>query len=192
MVEDFISMQDLASVILRPGCLAGGELKVTASPKGVRRVELFETAPTSPGGPPRRTENSACEILERACSELDRYFSGEKITFRSPLDFDGSGTPFQLRVWKALFEIPRGEFRTYGELAARVGSPRAARAVGQAVGQNPLPVIFPCHRVISGDGRLGGFSCGVRLKVLLLELEGLAVAGSLPLPGSRWSALRMS
>lgn len=185
-------MQEFASAILRPDCLAGGELRVTASPKGVRRVELFETGPTPPGRPPRRTENSAGEILDRACAELDRYFSGEKITFRSPLDFDGSGTPFQLRVWKALFEIPRGEFRTYGELAVRVGSPRAARAVGQAVGQNPLPVIFPCHRVISGDGRLGGFSCGVRLKVFLLELEGLAIAGSLPLPGSRWSALRMS
>ncbi len=75
----------------------------------------------------------------------------------------------------------------------RAGSPRAARAVGQAVGKNPLPVIFPCHRVISGDGRLGGFSCGVSLKVLLLELEGFALKepGRRPSPGTRWSDLRM-
>lgn len=187
-------MQDLESVILKPDCLAGGGLRVTASPKGIRRVEIFEVAPRPPRKSRQEPAQSPGEILEQASAELWSYFSGEKISFRSPLDFANSATPFQRRVWEALFEIPRGEFRTYGELAARVGSPRAARAVGQAVGKNPLPVILPCHRVVAGDGSLGGFSCGVSLKVLLLELEGLALddPGSRPSPGTRWSALRMS
>ena len=187
-------MQDLESAILKPGCLAGGGLRVTVSSKGIRRVELFEVAPGPASRALRGAVDPAGKILEQACGELRSYFSGEKISFRTSLDIDSLGTPFQRRVWKALFEIPRGEFRTYGELAARAGSPRAARAVGQAVGKNPLPVIFPCHRVVAGDGSLGGFSCGVSLKVLLLELEGLALddPGDRPPPGARWSALRMS
>ena len=186
-------MQELASAILKPDCLAGGGLRVTASPKGVRRVKMFESVPASLGKGLPGPGHPSCEILEKACAELRGYFSGEKVAFNIPLDLDGSGTSFQRRVWEALSEIPRGEFRTYGELAVRAGSPRAARAVGQAVGKNPLPVIFPCHRVISGDGRLGGFSCGVSLKVLLLELEGFALKepGRRPSPGTRWSDLRM-
>ena len=193
-VEDYISMRELESAILKPDCLAGGGLRVTASPDGVCRIELFEegAVPRDKVGPGVVSPSS--EILARAFVELRRYFSGEEVTFSTSLDLSGPGTPFQRRVWQALFEIPRGELRTYGELAEQAGSPRAARAVGQAVGQNPLPIIFPCHRVISGDGRLGGFSCGVSLKVRLLELEGLSLEDPArrPSSGARWSVLRMN
>jgi len=186
-------MQEIESAIITPACLEGGGLRVTASPRGVRRIELFEDVSEAVGRRTRSSANSSTGILEEVSAELDGYFSGEKISFRAPLDLDGSGTPFQRRVWDALFEIHRGELLTYGELAAMVGSPRAARAVGQAVGKNPLPIIFPCHRVVSSDGRLGGFSCGVSLKVLLLEIEGIVLkeADRRPCPGTRWSSLRM-
>ena len=82
-----------------------------------------------------------------------------------------SGTPFQRRVWKALLDIPSGTLATYGDLARAVGRPRAARAVGQAVGANPLAVLIPCHRVVRSGGALGGFGWGVRRKQALLEAE---------------------
>jgi methylated-DNA-[protein]-cysteine S-methyltransferase len=84
------------------------------------------------------------------------------------------GTPFQLKVWNALKEIPRGEVRTYSQLAASIGHPKSARAVANACGKNPYPVIIPCHRVIRSDGSLGGYSAegGVELKRQLLIEEG--------------------
>ncbi|MDI6857117.1 MAG: methylated-DNA--[protein]-cysteine S-methyltransferase [Dehalococcoidia bacterium] len=102
---------------------------------------------------------------------LRRYASGEAVSFDLPLDLTG-GTPFQQAVWRALMEIPRGETRSYRWVAERVGRPGAARAVGQAVGANPLPFVVPCHRVIGGDGGLCGFGGGLPLKKRLLELEG--------------------
>lgn len=102
--------------------------------------------------------------------ELEDYLGGRLRRFSMPFRFP-QGTAFQQKVWRTLLTIPYGETRSYGWLAARVGSPRAARAVGQAVGRNPLPIIIPCHRIISADGSLGGFSCGVPVKKWLLELE---------------------
>lgn len=102
---------------------------------------------------------------------LRRYAAGEAVSFDLPLDLSG-GTPFQQAVWRALTEIPRGETRSYQWVAERVGRPRATRAVGQAVGSNPLPFVVPCHRVIGSDGRLCGFGGGLPLKRKLLELEG--------------------
>ena len=88
----------------------------------------------------------------------------------------GGGTPFQLSVWHALLGIPRGELRSYGELAAGLGQ-GSPRSVGQAVGANPLPVLVPCHRVVASNGRLGGYSGGLVRKVRLLEIEGFRPAG---------------
>lgn len=102
--------------------------------------------------------------------ELEDYLGGRLRRFSIPFRFP-QGTAFQQKVWRTLLTIPYGETRSYGWLAATVGSPRAARAVGQAVGRNPLPIIIPCHRIISADGSLGGFSCGVPVKESLLELE---------------------
>jgi O-6-methylguanine DNA methyltransferase len=87
-----------------------------------------------------------------------------------PLDFS-RGTSFQQRVWRALLEIPAGETRSYGEIAAAVGEPGAARAAGAACGANPIPVLVPCHRVLAAHKKLGGFSAGLKWKRLLLERE---------------------
>lgn len=104
--------------------------------------------------------------------QLDSYFKGKpvKFVFRADLPY---GTPFQQAVWKKLGELLPGQLTTYGALAREIKRPRASRAVGQAVGANPLPVIIPCHRVIASDGSLGGFAGGLALKRKLLALEGI-------------------
>jgi len=113
--------------------------------------------------------------LADALGPLKRYFAGERVSFRSlKLDLS-AGSPFQQAVWRELCRIPRGEVICYSELARRVGRPRAARAVGNAVGRNPIPIIVPCHRVIKADGSIGGFSCGLEIKRALHEIEGIAV-----------------
>ncbi len=104
--------------------------------------------------------------------ELDRYLGGKPAHFDMPLDL--SGTPFELLVWKALKRIPRGTTRSYGEVAAGLKKPGAARAVGNACGKNPVPIIIPCHRVVKGNGEMGGYTGGVGIKKALLETEGRA------------------
>ena len=106
--------------------------------------------------------------------QLDQYFDGSRTAFDLPLA--PAGTPFQRRVWDERARIPRGTTITYGELAARAGRPGAARAVGAAVGRNPISIIVPCHRVVGSDGSLTGYAGGVERKAFLLVLEGAAVA----------------
>ena len=101
--------------------------------------------------------------------QLREYFAGKRAEFDLPLA--PTGTAFQLSVWRQLQEIPYGETISYGELARRVGNPKASRAVGSANGANPLPIVIPCHRVIAGDGTLGGFGGGLPTKQTLLALE---------------------
>lgn len=108
-------------------------------------------------------------------TELDDYFSGKRRTFSVPVAL--YGTEFQTRVWQALRAIPYGATCSYGELAARLECPRAARAVGAANGANPLPLIIPCHRVVAAGGRIGGYAGGVDLKKRLLAMERGGVAG---------------
>jgi methylated-DNA-[protein]-cysteine S-methyltransferase len=110
--------------------------------------------------------------LLAAATQLDEYFAGERTSF--DLALDPQGTPFQRRVWFALADIPYGKTTSYAELARRVGSPKAFRAVGQANGKNPLAVILPCHRVINSDGSIGGYGGGLPMKRQLLALEGAA------------------
>jgi len=108
---------------------------------------------------------------------LERYFSGERVSFSSvPLDLV-CGTAFQQDVWRKLMEIPYGEVRSYGWVAREIGRPGAVRAVGGACGQNPLPPIVPCHRVVGSKGELTGYSGpgGISLKKRLLELERAAI-----------------
>lgn len=100
---------------------------------------------------------------------LRRYARGEPTVFDGEIDVS-QGTQFQQAVWRALLDIPRGETRTYGQIAEQIGRPRAMRAVGQAVGANPLAVVVPCHRVVAANG-LGGFGGGLALKKKLLQLE---------------------
>jgi methylated-DNA-[protein]-cysteine S-methyltransferase len=101
--------------------------------------------------------------------QLQEYFAGALREFEIPLFMEG--TDFQRRVWKNLQKIPYGETISYGELANRIGNPKAVRAVGAANGQNPLPIIVPCHRVIGSNGSLTGFGGGLEKKRKLLDLE---------------------
>lgn len=110
-----------------------------------------------------------CDVLDRAVAQLDEYFHGARTEFDLPLD--PSGTPFQVTVWQALRDIPYAETINYGELAARVGNPRASRAVGLANGRNPLSIVVPCHRVIGANGSLTGYGGGLDRKRTLLDLE---------------------
>ena len=111
----------------------------------------------------------AKEVLEKAERQLDEYFAGERKVFNLPLA--PKGTEFQKKVWAALCDIPYGETRSYGQIAAAVGNPKASRAVGMANHRNPISIIVPCHRVIGADGRLVGFGGGLWIKEKLLKLE---------------------
>lgn len=108
-------------------------------------------------------------VLDGVAAELDEYFAGRLRRFETPVT--PSGTPFQTRVWRALRDIPYGETTSYGELARRIGSPAAVRAVGAANGANPIAIIIPCHRVIGANGSLTGFGGGLPTKRALLDLE---------------------
>ncbi len=101
--------------------------------------------------------------------QLQEYFAGQRKSFNLPLDF--AGTKFQSKVWNALLEIPFGETRSYGQIARRIGSPKAVRAVGAANGRNPISIVAPCHRVIGANGKLTGFAGGLEIKAFLLDLE---------------------
>jgi len=103
-----------------------------------------------------------------------RAAQGEPVRVNGNVRIEG-GTAFQRAVWQALADIPRGQTISYAELARRVGRPGAARAVGQAVGANPVPILLPCHRVVASDGGLGGFGGGLPMKKTLLRQEGVAV-----------------
>jgi len=111
---------------------------------------------------------------DRVALALEDYFHGNPAPFPS-LDLDLQGTSFQLRVWQELRKIPYGETITYRELARRLGNPKASRAVGQACGANPVPLIIPCHRVIAADGSLGGYSSGLERKRWLQRHEGVDI-----------------
>lgn len=111
----------------------------------------------------------APRVLQEAAHQLAEYFAGTRTDFDLPLA--PCGTDFQRRVWAGLCEIPYGQTRTYGQLAARLGMPGAARAVGLANGRNPVSVVVPCHRVIGADGSLTGYGGGHRRKQTLLSLE---------------------
>ncbi len=118
---------------------------------------------------PRRDDDA---LLREAASQLQRYFAGTLARFELPLDLQG--TPFQRSVWQALQRIPAGHTCSYGELARRVGSPQAVRAVGAAVGRNPASLVVPCHRVLGADGSLTGYAGGLERKRALLALEANA------------------
>jgi methylated-DNA-[protein]-cysteine S-methyltransferase len=109
--------------------------------------------------------------LEAARCQLLDYLAGKRNGFDIPLDLSG-GTAFQRRVWRTLQRVPFGKLRSYQWIASRVGGRRYARAVGNAVGANPLPIVVPCHRIVAQDASLGGFSCGLPMKRKLLTLEG--------------------
>jgi methylated-DNA-[protein]-cysteine S-methyltransferase len=130
---------------------------------------LWEKQDPAESGFELEREDARDPVLVQAARELHEYFAGERREFSVPLDF--TGTEFQNKVWRALRAIPFGETRSYGELAAQIGAPKASRAVGAANGRNPIPIILPCHRVIGSSGSLTGFGGGLPMKKQLLAHE---------------------
>ncbi|RZL05363.1 MAG: methylated-DNA--[protein]-cysteine S-methyltransferase [Rubrivivax sp.] len=114
-------------------------------------------------------------VLRQTMQQLDAYFRGDRTSFDLPLDLQG-GTPFQQSVWQALLAIPCGQTTSYGTLGQRIGKPAAVRAVGAAVGRNPVSIVVPCHRVIGSAGALTGYAGGLPRKEALLTLEGVLAA----------------
>ena len=140
-----------------------GRLKLCADGDGLCALRFAATG----------EEMDAAPVLLQAERELKEYFAGRRTAFSVPLSMHG--TPFQMAVWEALRTIPYGETRSYGELAAQIGRPRACRAVGMANHVNPLPILVPCHRIVGADGHLTGYAGGLEVKKYLLELEGVHV-----------------
>ena len=120
---------------------------------------------------PAPFEEGSSARLRRARTQLREYLAGARTTFDLPLDLS-RGTSFQRRVWEQLRSVPYGRLLSYQGLACRVGGRQYARAIGGAVGANPLPIVVPCHRIVAHDASIGGFSCGLPTKRKLLELEG--------------------
>lgn len=111
-------------------------------------------------------------VLKLTMQQLTEYFAGQRTLFDLPLDFAG-GTAFQQSVWQALLAIPLGTTASYGQISSHIGKPAAVRAVGAAVGRNPVSIIVPCHRVMGADGSLTGYAGGLDRKTALLHLEGV-------------------
>lgn len=110
-------------------------------------------------------------LIKEALKQINEYFAGRRKIFELPLA--PNGTEFQLKVWKALQQIPIGETRSYGEIASIIGNPKASRAVGMANNKNPIPIFIPCHRVIGANGSLVGYAGGLEIKKYLLEKESI-------------------
>mgnify|MGYP003507192100 CR=1 FL=1 len=149
---------------------AWGLIRITASEKGVTSIDL-SSQDRAVLQESAENNDEAVSIVEEAGAQLLAYIAGTRREFSFPVDCS-AGTPFQRKVWKAITRIPYGRVRSYQWVAMRVGGKQYARAVGMALGANPVPIVVPCHRIISHDGSLGGFSCGLPLKRRLLSLEG--------------------
>jgi len=148
-----------------------GWMGLLGSPAGLRRVVLPQTTPQAVHHLISQTEATLNEsFFSDLPQRINKYLSGEPLIFNEALDIRDA-TPFQQRVWQAACNIHYGQTRSYHWLACQVGNPKAARAVGQALATNPLPIIVPCHRVITSQGKLGGFAGGLALKRHLLKLE---------------------
>lgn len=147
-----------------------GWLLVEGDQGSVTRVELPQVSNLKSISPPS-SEGDAGSWLAELALEIERYFDGQPVDLsRWPVDLSQM-TPFQRRVLEAARTIPAGQTRSYRQVAEMIGRPRAARAVGQALGANPAPLLVPCHRVVGSGGSLGGFGSGLDWKIRLLELE---------------------
>ena len=158
-----------------------GALWVARSSRGVVRISLRARSEKAFLEDLRRTAGQgAAEVRKdrrataRVIRQLREYFRGSRRSFDHPVDLEAL-TPFQRRVLRATARIPFGEVVSYGRIAAAIGKPRASRAVGNALGANPVPILIPCHRVVAGDGTLGGFTGGTAIKRRLLEAEGISI-----------------
>ena len=143
---------------------------------GIRRIEFGPLPRGHLADPPEAWPGS----LVAAAAQLEEYFARERRTFDLPLDFPDSLTGFQREVYERLLDVEYGHVVSYLRVARDIGKPDMARAVGQAVGSNPIPILVPCHRVVASDRSLTGFGGGLKVKVALLKLEGIDVDGERP------------
>ena len=151
-----------------------GLLQLAATRTGLLRIGLPRQVGAGFAGAVKRGLGDGMQldwlpVLDKAKNELDEYFRSQRRAFT--IDLDLRGSDFQLRVWRALLEIPYGQTISYADLSRAIGRDGAFRAVGSANGANPVAIIVPCHRVIAADGTLGGYSGGLDLKRRLLALE---------------------
>lgn len=147
-----------------------GVLTIRGTRKAVTGIDLPGKVPAAAPRVKRRNPNDVSGPVATAIAQLQEYFAGERRAFELPMEL--AGTDFQRDVWLALAEIPYGETISYAELASIVGRPTAFRAVGQANGSNPIPIVLPCHRVVASGGGIGGYGGGLAMKRSLLALEG--------------------
>jgi methylated-DNA-[protein]-cysteine S-methyltransferase len=154
-----------------------GWVGVVSSDTGLRRIILphpSEQEIRQQLGDSIGRADQSPHLFQDLMKRFIRYYNGHKVNFPDKLDLS-DGTEFRRRVWEASRPIPYGETRSYGWVAEKIKQPEAARAVGQALGRNPLPIIVPCHRVLASGGGLGGFTSGLEMKKRLLRLEGAMV-----------------
>lgn len=153
-----------------------GNLLLLAKESGLIAIEFDQEQPTTILDSFSLATEASGQVFEIFCKTreiLDRYFQGEKLDFQN-LDFLApQGTDFQKSVWQILRQIPYGEMTSYGEIAKQLGKPNAMRAVGGAVGRNPISILIPCHRVLGKNQSLTGFGGGLPNKRYLLQLEGI-------------------
>jgi methylated-DNA-[protein]-cysteine S-methyltransferase len=151
-----------------------GVLKAEATASGVLRIDFLSKAPQVRASAPESPFHERISpLLDQLDQELKEYFEKKRRHFTVPIDWEAlSPTPFQLKAWHALQNIPYGKTLSYREQAALIRHPRAVRAVGSANAANPLPLLIPCHRVIRTDRTPGGYAGGAGIKRALLELEG--------------------
>lgn len=154
-----------------------GQIMVVATRRGLSAVRIgnWATLSSLAGGFPDEEFERAPERLAPYQKQIEEYFAGDRTRFSIPVDLELLKSSFRRDVLRQCQKIPYGTTLSYGELAARVGSPRAARAVGAAMAANPVPIVIPCHRVVASNNRLGGFALGPSAKEKLLSLEGVAL-----------------
>lgn len=162
-----------------------GTVRLAATPLGLCGLwfDGQRHLPAPLDGPSAWAQAPHHPLLREAAAQLLQYLHGERTQFALPLDL-AWGTPFQQAVWRALRHIPLGQTTSYGALAHAVGRPAAVRAVGAAVGRNPLSVVVPCHRVLGQNGSLTGYAGGLERKAALLRLEGALPPARTPLTGA--------
>ena len=150
-----------------------GDVLLAATPQGVAGVWFVHRQMHMPDSSQWVTDDSH-PLLRAAAQQLNQYFAGDRQTFELNLN-PAWGTPFQRAVWQALQRIPYGATSTYGDIARDINNPKAVRAVGAAIGQNPHSIIVPCHRVVGANGSLTGFAGGLDRKTYLLSHEATHV-----------------
>ncbi len=157
-----------------------GPITLAASPRGLCGV-WFDEQKHGPTEAQRQlwAQDAQHPVLQSAAAHVQAHLGGQALPWPGPLDLS-AGTAFQQSVWQALLHIPAGQSQTYGELARQLGKPLAVRAVGAAVGRNPVSILVPCHRVMGAGGQLTGYAGGLWRKQALLKLEGHALAQRAP------------